>query len=68
MIDISVNNAIHTFNDNTNIKEALGILGYVDQEMLGIAVNKTFIAKDLWSKISLRHKDHIDILNPISGG
>lgn len=68
MIDISINNITHTFNDKTKLDEVLETLGYADQSMLGIALNKTFIEKNSWSNTLLNHQDQIDILTPISGG
>lgn len=68
MIAISVNNKIEQFDDPLTIEKALHALGYGDKEMLGIALNQTFVTKEQWNQTRLKQGDKIDILNPVSGG
>ena len=68
MIEVSINNTIQQFEEALTIEEALNKLAYKRDAMLGVAHNKTFVAKDDWAKTLLQHKDELDILNPINGG
>jgi len=68
MIKVSINNKIEHLEDNITVSQALETLGYADNNMLGIAVNQTFVSKDHWAEKTLNDADKVDILNPVSGG
>jgi len=68
MIKVSINSQQKQFDKELSIAQALEELGYQEQGMLGVAHNQTFVAKDLWATILIKHSDELEILNPISGG
>ncbi len=68
MIKISINNTRHEVSNDSNILDVLEQLGYSNQSMLGIALNKTFVPKTEWHTTQLKNNDQVDILKPISGG
>ncbi len=68
MIDVSVNNSIRQLPDNSSIQEAIEILEFKDDSMLGVALNQVFIPKEQWSATCLKQHDLLDILKPVSGG
>ena len=68
MIKVSINNTIEQFEVDTKLSQAMHILGYSDDQMLGVAINQLFIPKDNWESTVLNDADKIDILNPVSGG
>ncbi|MEE9310603.1 MAG: sulfur carrier protein ThiS [Cocleimonas sp.] len=68
MINVSINNVIEQFEKDSTVQNALEQLGYESTTMLGVAINQTFVSKDLWADTVLNDQDHVDILNPVSGG
>ncbi len=68
MIKVSINNAIKIFEVDCSVQQAIEILDYDSDSMLGVAVNQIFISKDNWIEILLKDGDEMDILNPVSGG
>lgn len=68
MITVSLNNEIHELPLDTSIESALSIWGYEQQAAIAVAVNQTFIARQLYPDTLLKDRDQIDIVQPISGG
>lgn len=68
MIKVSINNKIETFKSGSSVQQAIDVLGYKSNAMLGVAVNQIFISKDNWIETQLKEGDKMDILNPVSGG
>ena len=68
MIKVSINNKLEDFEAGTTVLNAIEKLGFAEDTMLGVAVNKIFVSKDQWAEKTLEDKDQVDILNPVSGG
>lgn len=68
MLEISVNNTIKTLPHITTLDHAMTAWGYNLDDMLGVAINQTFVPKTKWSDTTLQHQDKVDILQPIVGG
>ena len=68
MIKVSINNKIETFESSCSVQQAIDVLGYKSDAMLGVAVNQVFVSKDNWIETLLKEGDKMDILNPVSGG
>ncbi len=68
MIQVSINNQLEALDTHCTVLKALEILGYQKTNMLGVAINQTYIPKDQWAETELNDQDKIDILNPVSGG
>jgi len=68
MINVSINNKIETFEIGCSVQQAIDVLAYKSDSMLGVAVNQIFVSKDNWTETVLKDGDKMDILNPVSGG
>lgn len=68
MINVSINNKIETFEIGCSVQQAIDVLAYKSDAMLGVAVNQIFVSKDNWTETVLKDGDKMDILNPVSGG
>jgi len=68
MIKVSINNKIEIFEIGCSVQQAIDVLGYESDAMLGVAVNQIFVSKDNWTETLLKEGDKMDILNPVSGG
>jgi len=68
MIQISINNNKQTLNKGATVSQAIQTLGFENETMLGVALNKTFVPKEKWQETQLNDNDQLDILRPVSGG
>ncbi len=68
MIKVSINNETEILEIGCSVQQAIDVLGYKSDVMLGVAVNQLFVSKDDWTETLLKDGDKMDILNPVSGG
>jgi thiamine biosynthesis protein ThiS len=67
MIKIVVNHEVFTVPQESNLNDALKLLGF-ENGYFAVAVNRKVIAKDLYQQFLLQADDHIDIVAPMQGG
>lgn len=68
MITVSINNSQEILETGSTVLNAIEVLGYESNYMIGVALNQHFVPKDQWNKTLLNSNDKVDILNPVSGG
>jgi sulfur carrier protein len=64
---IFVNGELKEFEDETNIKTLMEVLGY-EKDAGAAAVNMTFVAIDKYEETLLHEGDEVEILAPVYGG
>ncbi|MCJ8314362.1 MAG: sulfur carrier protein ThiS [Saccharospirillaceae bacterium] len=66
-INISVNGEPKNINQQLTLSKVLNELS-IDKQMISIAVNSDYVAKDQYDSLTINENDLIDILTPIAGG
>lgn len=67
MINISVNNEVHSISPTTRLGDALVVWGY-ENGKIAVAINGNFVSRSAYATTELQENDQIDIVKPVGGG
>jgi sulfur carrier protein len=68
MLKIYLNGDAIEIATSPSLQQALILWGYQHTDAFAVAINQTFVPKQLYAQTFLQTGDHIDIVAPIQGG
>lgn len=67
MINITVNNSVHSLQKNTALETLLEIIN-VSTNGIAVAINQEVVPKENWATTTLKDNDNILIIQATQGG
>ena len=67
MVEVRVNGASITLEDNTSVESLVDSLGLSDRK-IAIEINHQIVSRSRYDSITLKHKDKIEIVTAVGGG
>lgn len=64
---ITLNGADYQLAAPTTVAELIATLN-LSQQAIAVAVNRSIVARPLWSQHQLQAQDHVDVVRAIGGG
>jgi len=67
MVEVQVNGASITLEDDTSVDSLIDSLGLSDRK-IAIEINHQIVSRSRYDSITLKHEDKIEIVTAVGGG